>query len=909
MTSVTFGLISSPFQAIYVVREHSNLHKEEYPLAQSSIANQMYMDDIPDGQMTKSKAKKNVTELFNLLNKASMMTHKFASNADELLESIPPEAVSPDSTIKILGVEWDTKQDTLNYNIIDKILPTELDTKRSFLSQSGKIFDPLGLVSPITTRIKILFQKLWHPNLKLNWDVVLPNDLQNEWNQLKQDLTDIPTIKDTRCFFDIKKGKPKAIDLFAFGDASIKAYATAIYIRATYVDNSRTSTLVLSKTRVTPLKMVDDTITTQTIVRLELLAMLITARAAYYVKNALTTKINIQNVYCFSDSLINIHRVKNGPDKYKVWVGNRIKEILTLTNKQDWHHCPGIDNPADLPSRGLTAKELVESSLWWNGPSFITGDKEHWPKTKQIDISVRDNEIKVSQNSLVTTVSTPEGSEKMLTKILDRFSSWEKTIKMLAFVLRFGKKSNRKFHNKDFTVEEKLETENFLWRISQKIGFPTETKQLSMGKDIDKKSKIVQYNPEWDIEKALIISNSRLSDSNLPESTRRPIILPKNCRIVAKYVEHLHLANHHAGPDYVLSVLREKFRLQQARRQIRKIIRTCTKAKCTKPTPLTQQMAPLPSSRTDGNGIPFQHVSVDLFGPMYTKHMCDLENCPHEQKTKVYCALFTCFQTRAIHLELINNQGTEEFLTALRKFVGRRGRPDMIFSDNATNFKSGAKEIRLLYKSINWKAITANGIEQKIEWLFNTEKAPFRNGIAERMVRSVKTPLRIILGSACLTFRQLEVLLIEVESIVNNRPLALVTDDPDDLTPITPFELINGRKLDQMPDPNQQRNVTTFPHLWRKRQAVLNSFWKRWKKDYLLSQNLRKKWNTPSNQDLLGRCVLINDDSMSRNTWKMGRIIETYPSKDGLIRTVLVKTSTSKLRRPIQKLSLLEAIF
>jgi hypothetical protein len=233
----------------------------------------------------------------------------------------------------------------------------------------------------------------------------------------------------------------------------------------------------------------------------------------------------------------------------------------------------------------------------------------------------------------------------------------------------------------------------------------------------------------------------------------------------------------------------------------------------------------------------------------------------------------------------------------------------MIFSDNATYFKSSAKEIRLLYKSINWKAITTNGVEQKVEWVFNTEKAPFRNGIAERMVRSVKTPLRIILGSACLTFNQLAVLLIEIEGIVNNRPLALVFDDPDDLTPITPFELINGRKLDQMPDPNKQQNVTTFPHLWRKRQSVLNSFWKKWKKDYLLSQNLRKKWNTPTTQDLLGRCVLINDDNMSRNTWHMGRIIDTFPSKDGLIRTVLVKTSTSKLRRPIQKLSLLEAIF
>jgi hypothetical protein len=114
--------------------------------------------------------------------------------------------------------------------------------------------------------------------------------------------------------------------------------------------------------------------------------------------------------------------------------------------------------------------------------------------------------------------------------------------------------------------------------------------------------------------------------------------------------------------------------------------------------------------------------------------------------------------------------------------------------------------------------------------------------------------------------------------------------------------------MDPLPDPNIRKNETKFSHLWRKRQQVLNAFWKRWKNDYLLNQDVRKKWKTPSTEDLLHRLILIRDDNMARNEWKLGRVVETFTSKDGFVRSVLVKTGTSTLRRPVQKLSLLENI-
>ena len=168
--------------------------------------------------------------------------------------------------------------------------------------------------------------------------------------------------------------------------------------------------------------------------------------------------------------------------------------------------------------------------------------------------------------------------------------------------------------------------------------------------------------------------------------------------------------------------------------------------------------------------------------------------------------------------------------------------------------------------------------------------------------------MRIIIGNAKLTSRQLAFILTEVKGVVNNQPLATVTDHPDDLTPITPAELIIGRRMDPFPDPNLRKADTKIVDLWRKRQATLNAFWKRWKNDYLLSQDVRKKWQTPTDNQLLNRVVLIRDDNMSRNEWKLGRIVETYKSRDGLIRSVQVKTQKSLLRRPIQRISLLENV-
>ena len=209
---------------------------------------------------------------------------------------------------------------------------------------------------------------------------------------------------------------------------------------------------------------------------------------------------------------------------------------------------------------------------------------------------------------------------------------------------------------------------------------------------------------------------------------------------------------------------------------------------------MTQQMGSLPSQRMDQLES-FAHCSTDMFGPMMVKHICKWENCIHPKESKLWCCIFTCLQTRAIHLELVDEMSAEGFILALRRFISRFGMPKTIYSDNGTNFTAASKELHRMFKAINWNKIKEDCIQKGITWTFATELAPFRNGITERMIQSVKKHLRIIIGTAKLSRKHLEIIMKETELIVNNRPLSVVSPEDDNLVPITPFMLTTGNTI------------------------------------------------------------------------------------------------------------------
>ena len=248
---------------------------------------------------------------------------------------------------KVLGLAWDCENDTLHFNfqhIADKAKGLEA-TKRNVLSLLASLFDPLGMVSPVTVGMKVLFQEIC--NSKFDWDEVLTGEIKRKWDKWVQDLAETKEICINRCLYETEGGDVTECYLHGFGDASKKAYCAMVYFVYRTKDGKAHVRLVASKTRVAPLKELS-------IPRLELMSARILAQLMHTVKNALQSQVKLDGVRFWLDSKTALSWIQN-KGEWKQFVRHRVNEILKLTDKEDWAYCSTEENPADLGSRGVLA--------------------------------------------------------------------------------------------------------------------------------------------------------------------------------------------------------------------------------------------------------------------------------------------------------------------------------------------------------------------------------------------------------------------------------------------------------------------------------------------------------------------------------------------------------------------------
>ena len=207
--------------------------------------------------------------------------------------------------------------------------------------------------------------------------------------------------------------------------------------------------------------------------------------------------------------------------------------------------------------------------------------------------------------------------------------------------------------------------------------------------------------------------------------------------------------------------------------------------------------------------------------------------------------------------------------------------------------------------------------DHKIQWNFNVEKSPWWGGVFERLIRSVKRCMKKVIGRATLTHEELLTAVIEIEMILNSRPLSYVTQDDLD-EPITPSHLLIGRRLTSLPDDiccTEEDEFTLTPPTLTRRMEFLNRqlthFWNRWRKEYLLELREAHRIhlrNSPGRYWIqTGDIVVIHSDEKRRGFWSTGRVEELLTGKDGNVRAAVVRVYTGSrqsklLRRPIQKL-------
>lgn len=358
MTRLTFGVTCSPFLATQVLQQVAADHAEEYPTAAAIIGSCFYVDDVLTGADSVEEASHIREELNQLLLRACMTLRKWRSNSKELLHSIPEELREqepvhlismPGDCQKALGVHWNTELDTM-YVATPTLTPITGPTKRQIASGVAKTFDLLGWFAPAVIVLKILLQKLW--KLGMAWDDPVPDDIANAWRSWQDELPYIANHPIPRHYFRADKQRVQT-QLHGFSDASNVAYGGVVYLRTMYQDTSTSVSLVCSKTKVAPLSPPGTT------PRLELCGAQVLSKLLVTVMKAID--IPLQDTYAWSDSTIVLCWLNMPPERLANYISNRVGDTLARIPSSHWRHVPTSSNPADLASRRVSPRELVES--------------------------------------------------------------------------------------------------------------------------------------------------------------------------------------------------------------------------------------------------------------------------------------------------------------------------------------------------------------------------------------------------------------------------------------------------------------------------------------------------------------------------------------------------------------------
>ncbi|XP_011169784.3 uncharacterized protein LOC105202802 [Solenopsis invicta] len=786
LLTLTYGTAPASFLATKVIQQLADIEEEQFPKGAAIASWDFYMDDLLTGADTIKEAIIIRNQVTELLAKGGFILRKWTFNNKELLKGMPECAVEhvtldldKDSITKTLGINWNPQEDALQYFI--KVPHLVTCTKRIILSSIAQIFDPLGLLAPVIITAKILIQELWR--LQLDWDESLPADIFSKWANCVENMQHLQAFRVPRRV--LGDGDKKEIQLHGFSDVSEKAYGACIYLRSSDQNEILQSCLLCAKSRVAPLRAIS-------IPRLELCGAQLLVQLMSKVKAALS--LNVAKVYYWTDSSIVLHWIKATNKKLPVFVAHRIGEIQELSSVEDWNHVGTKENPADLVSRGSDARELCDSLLWWNGPSWL---KNHIQVDQLSDSNNFEEDQSDSLNEQVVLTTIPQSSESFI----NRFSTFQRLVRVAATCIRFARRCrrNRQESSQDLTLEELEYSKRRLIGMEQLSGFQSEIQALRSNKPIPKSSSLKYLNPFLDDE-GLLRVGGRLRHADLGYEVKHQWVLPHHSRLTDLIIIHEHLRNFHAGAEATLASVRQFYWPIRARGTVKGLLHKCVKCFRSRPRISQQIMGDLPVERMTP-ARPFVNTGVDFCGPIYVR--------PSKgrgiKRLKAYIAIFVCMTVKAVHLEIVSDLNTEAFLNAFKRFISRRERPANVYSDNGTNFVGANRDLnrcRELLSCEKGRNIIDFSNCEGIKWHFTPARAPHFGGLWESAVKSFKAYFYKTAADAAMTFEEAFTLISQIEAILNSRPIIAISTDPNDLNYLSPGHFLIGTTLTSYPELN-----------------------------------------------------------------------------------------------------------
>ena len=870
------------------------------------IQRNFYVDDGLTSTDTKDQAIQLVKEARDLCNMGKLHLHKFVSNCKEVLDTIPENERAEGTkdlnltfggpqVERALGVQWCVASDQFQFKVVVKDNPL---TRRGVLSTVASLYDPLGFVAPYILIGKQILQQMCRD--KLDWDDALPEDLKPLWESWLMDLNHLADISISRCY------TPKGFiiqhyELHHFSDASTSGYGVCSYLRAVSTAGEVHCSLVMAKARVAPTKVT-------TIPRLELSAAVTAVRISDLLRREL--EIDCLREFFWTDSKVVIGYINNDARRFHVFVANRVQRIKQSTEPVQWRYVASEDNPADHASRGLAAQQLNISN-WFTGPAFLWQKDLPSQDVMVGDISSVDPEVKEAY-----VHDTQAHEDISLLDRMHKFSDWSRLVRAVARLKRRVKQA-KGLHQRSSdatTLEERREAESMLIKMVQRDSFSQEMQHLRHCNDehIKVESKLEKLSPFLDKEGVLRVGG-RLTHAALHPHVKHPAILPRDSHLTSLLIKHYHERVYHQGRALTMNELRANgIWILGCSKAVSSHIYKCTRCRKLRRSPEQQKMADLPAERTK-EAPPFTYCGMDCFGPFYVKE--------GRKEFKRYGLLLTCMASRAVHIEMLDDLSTDSFINALRAAISIRGPIRQLRCDQGTNFVGARREFAEALTEMKEEKFRGEGCE----FIMNTPASSHMGGVWERQIRTIRSVLTSILeqSSRQLDCSSLRTFLYEVMAVINSRPLT--TDylcDASCPEPLTPNHILTMKSTVIAPPPGRFVEEDLYLRKrWRRVQFLANSFWLRWKKEYLLNLQHRQKWTKERRNAQVNDIVLLLDDMTPRSRWKLAKVTEVLPGMDGRVRKLKLLISdptldskgkrTSKptyLERPIQKtVTLVEA--
>jgi len=872
------------------------------------LENNTYVDDIMSSQDSTQDCLEVAEQVTKILERGSMGVKAFSYSREK-----PHENVSTDGVhVGLGGYLWATELDTIELDIGPPRLgkskrgrrPPAVTgdfkealgacfTRRVVTGLVAGVFDPLGLVTPITAGMKLDLHELCQ--LKLDWDDPIPEVLLDKWVANMEKIQALKGLAFQRTIIPVDAVEAK-VELLVMTDASQNLGVVAVFGRVKRKNGQYSCQLIMGRSKL---------LTGMTIPKAELKSAVAGATTASVVQRNFGDRCS--GVTFVTDSTICLYWITQDDRPLQVGVRNAVCEIRRFSDVGDWFHITTEKNVADLGTRPASVEEIAPGSAWHEGQPWMWLPRAEMPirsaaeitltaeEKRQAAVEMRNKELA----GLSVNLSVPSvGDRYALSKYLvdPCRLPWSKAVRIMGMVMKFINSCKKKVAGVvdrqlaevkvvTLTPEELKLGEDYFFRKAT-----TEVKKFAAKKYYEgcsvEKEGILYFSGRL-LHSGQVKSVEEVMFDLNPVSFFRPIVdrhSPVAYSIMLdthwKKVNHLSTATTYRESLSVAYIIKGRELAQEVRN-------SCHFCKRYKARMVEVEMAKTHESRLV-IAPPFTYCQVDLLGPYEAR-------CQHNHRStvKVWGVVFKDPASGAVFVHAMPKCDTEAFVAAYTRFAARFCHPMKLYPDEGSQLLKACKEMEISWVDVS---TTLNARHQVgVEF----EPCPVGghnyHGQVERSIREIKKLFDTVYKGMKLDIMGYETAFAWISNELNNLPLCLGSKfaDLDNLDLLTPNRLIHGRSNKRaMSGPC---TVDKPSKMLEKMCDIFEAWWKAWHQEKLADFVARPpKWYRSSPSICVGDIVVFQkkgqEQSLGSPIWTVGRVVMADPSPvDGKVRDITIE--------------------